>query len=263
METSEAVSLSASEDAGHYGLESVEASHVLVESDAEPIVELPAAASGRISVRMADTHGRRNHASYLIHKMYGWRGYTTAPLPDDPNRLTLVAYDGDRAVATITVGIDSPAGMSVEALYPERIDALRASGARLCEFTRFAIDRSENSLDLLAMMFHVAYLFARRHFGGTHLLAEVNPRHVRFYQRMLGFEQHGPERLCPRVKAPAVLLLLSLDWGEQQIARFGGKRELTRSMRSLYPYFFSAREEAAVAARLLAKEPGAAATHWA
>jgi hypothetical protein len=240
------------------GLESVEGAHILAESDAQPLVELPATSSGRFAIRTADTHGRRSHASYLIHKMYGWRGYSSAPLPDDPNRLTLIAYDDDRAVATITVGIDSPAGMSVESLYPQEINELRGSGAILCEFTRFAIDRTENSLDLLAMMFHVAYLFARRRFGASHLLAEVNPRHVLFYRRMLGFKAHGPERICPRVGAPAVLLMLPLDWGEEQVARYGGRRELTKSMRSLYPYFFSPKEEAALLRRLLSPEALAA-----
>ncbi len=240
------------------GLESVEGAHILAESDAQPLVELPATSSGRFAIRTADTHGRRKHASF-DPKMYGWRGYSSAPLPDDPNRLTLIAYDDDHAVATITVGIDSPAGMSVESLYPQEIDQLRASGACLCEFTRFAIDRSEHSLDLLAMMFHVAFLFARRRFGASHLLAEVNPRHVLFYRRMLGFKAHGPERICPRVGAPAVLLMLPLDWGEEQVARYGGRRELTKSMRSLYPYFFSPKEEAALLKRLLSPEARAAA----
>src|SRR5690606_12549 len=164
---------------------------------------------------------RRNQASYLLHKMYGWRGYTTARLPDDPNCVTLVALDRDDAVATLSVGFDSPAGMSASELYPDEVSELRGTGARLCEFTRFAVDRSEHSLDLLAMMFHVAYLLARRQYGVTHVLAEVNPRHAQFYTRMLGFEQIGPERICPRVNAPAVLLALSLDYGERQIARYG------------------------------------------
>lgn len=226
--------------------------HVLLETEPRPIIELPASGSGRFSVREADTRGRRGHASYLIHKMYGWRGYTSTVLPEDPNRLTLLAYEEDRAVATITVGVDSGAGLSVDALYPKEVDALRAQGARVCEFTRFAIDRRERSLELLATMFHVAYLFARRRFRGTDLLAEVNPRHVRFYQRMLGFEQWGPERLCPRVNAPAVLLRLRLGHAEQQIRQLGGRRdERERNVRSLYPLAFSAAEERGICARIL------------
>jgi hypothetical protein len=35
---------------------------------------------------------------------------------------------------------------------------------------------------------------------------EVNPRHVGYYQRCLGFQQIGDLRQCQRVDAPAVLL---------------------------------------------------------
>lgn len=226
-------------------------SHVLLDSGADPLVEVSARGDSRLAIRLADDNGRRNQASYLLHKRYGWRGYTTAPLPDDPNCVTLVALDRDDAVATLSLGFDSPAGMSASELYPDEVSELRRTGARLCEFTRFAVDRSEHSLDLLAMMFHVAYLLARRQYGVTHVLAEVNPRHAQFYTRMLGFEQIGPERICPRVNAPAVLLALSLDYGERQIAQYGGKRELARKIRSLYPLSFSTAEEAGIAERLL------------
>lgn len=226
--------------------------HRLTEADTEPIAEVAGAPAKRFAIHLADSRGRRNEASYLIHRMYGWRGYRAGPMLDDPNRLALVASSGGQALATVTVGIDSAAGMSADALYPEELAALRASGARLCEFTRFAVDRVEHSLELLAAMFHVAYLYARRLYHATHLLAEVNPRHVLFYRRMLGFGVHGAQRHCPRVDAPAVLLMLALDFGEQQVARYGGQPQLARSTRLLYPLFFSASQEAGIVARLLA-----------
>ena len=69
------------------------------------------------------------------------------------------------------------------------------------------------------MMFHIAYMYARRLHRCTDILIEVNPRHVRFYRSMLGFEVLGPERTCPRVNAPAVLLRLRLDHAQEQLAR--------------------------------------------
>ena len=60
------------------------------------------------------------------------------------------------------MGFDSPAGMAVGALYPEQVGELRAEGRELCEFTRLAVDRTEHSRELLAMMFHVAYMYAHR-----------------------------------------------------------------------------------------------------
>ena len=74
---------------------------------------------------------------------------------------------------------------------------------------------------------------------------------VGFYRAALGFEVAGPERTCPRVQAPAVLLKLDLAHCEAQIASFGGHRELADRMRSLYPLAFSPEEETGICGRLL------------
>ncbi len=204
----------------------------------------------RFKIRLANTEGVRSSASYLIQKMYGWRGYSVSPLPNDQRPITIVASDADRALATISVRFDSAEKLLADELYGAELGNLRAKGARLCEFTRLAIDRGEQSREVLAMMFHVAYIYARRFARCTDLLIEVNPRHVRFYQAMLGFETVAGERICPRVNAPAVLLRLDLSYCEQQIARYGGHRELAGSTRSLYPLAFSLREEDGIRGRL-------------
>lgn len=235
---------------------------VLVETELtpKPIVPGPGIAQdilretapARLVIRLADTAGHRNDASFLVRKMYGWRGYQSGPAHDHPNCVTLVASTPEKMLATITVGFDSPAGMAVGALYPEHVARMKADGAQLCEFTRLAVDRTEHSRELLAMMFHVAYMYARRLHGSTDLLVEVNPRHVRFYKRMLGFRQLGPERLCPRVNAPAVLMWLPLPYAEEQIALYGGQAEAFPAVRSLYPLFFSPSEEEGITRRLQA-----------
>jgi len=67
---------------------------------------------------------------------------------------------------------------------------------------------------------------------------------------MLGFEKFGDEKICPRVNAPAVLLRLRLEHAEQQIAAFGGKAEGAKGEKSLYPFFFSAKDEDGIIGRL-------------
>jgi len=210
------------------------------------------AAPVRFKIRLANNEGERSSASYLIHKMYGWRGYAATGPQAAPNRVTLVASDTEKALATITVGFDAPGGLLVDDLYNQEIDTLRTQGARICEFTKLAVDRNEQSKEVLAMMFHIAYMYARRLFGCTDLLIEVNPRHVRFYDRMLGFKVLGPERMCGRVGAPAVLLWLHLHHADLEIARYGGHKELSGTVRSLYPFFFSVEEEAGIVQRLRA-----------
>jgi hypothetical protein len=116
---------------------------------------------------------------------------------------------------------------------------------------RLGADGPGDSRELLGLLFHVAYLYARRIHEATHLLAEVNPRHAGFYLRMLGFRVAGPQRVCRRVDAPAVLVALPLDHADAQIALVGGQPRLARETRSLYPYFFAPREEERVVRMLL------------
>lgn len=203
-------------------------------------------------IRAADSNGHRSSASILINKMYATRGYACSGLPAEaaPNRITLVACEHHETIGTMTVGFDSDNGLLVDQLFQEQVDVLRERGRRVCEFTKLAIDSSVKSKRVLASLFHTAYIYAHRLHGFQDLLIEVNPRHVRFYERMLGFVVKGPERMNPRVNAPAVLLSLDFAHAHAQIARFGGKPQLAETERSLYPYFFSVGEEAGIVGRL-------------
>ena len=212
----------------------------------------PASAISHFKIRLANTEGRRSRTSYLIRRQYAWRGYQVGELSDLPaNRITLAAFGSDdQPIATITVGIDSPAGLAVESIYREEIDALRAQKKQLAEFTKLAVDGIVRSKAVLAAMFHIAYIYAHRIRLCTDLVIEVNPRHVRFYQMMLGFERRGAERLDHRVNAPAVLLRLDFSHAEAEIGKLGGHPELGDQIRSLYPLFFSPAEERGIEGRL-------------
>jgi hypothetical protein len=93
------------------------------------------------------------------------------------------------------------------------------------------------SKPVLAAIFHLAYIYAHRMRQCTDLLIEVNPRHVKFYETMLGFTTWGEEKMDPRVNAPALLLRLDLSYAKAQIARLGWHAELASEIRLLYPYF--------------------------
>ncbi len=217
----------------------------------------------QFKIRSADSSGQRSSASILINRMYATRGYRTTPLPDEqlPTRITLVASEYEATIGTITVGFDSSSGLYVDDLFLRETDALRAAGRNICEFTKLAMDSVVRSKRVLASLFHVAYIYAHRMMGFDDLLIEVNPRHVRYYERMLGFEVLGPERLNRRVNAPAVLMRLDLTHAHNQIANFGGKPEFSLLERSLYPYFFSVSEEASIVGRLKRTQPDAAYSH--
>ncbi|MGZ5202234.1 MAG: N-acyl amino acid synthase FeeM domain-containing protein [Telluria sp.] len=205
-------------------------------------------------IRLTDTADGRNSASMLINKMYAWRGYAgTHQFTDDPNRITLTATDKGDVVGTLTIGIDSPIGLMADQIFKEELDAHRNRGARLCEFTKLAFDPSVRSKTSLANLFHLAVIYARDIHQCTDIVIEVNPRHRRFYERMLGFEQEGDLKINPRVDAPAYLLRVNLGFVTEQIRKYGGtfSTDGSTTERSFYPYFFSPREERGIINRLL------------
>ena len=203
-------------------------------------------------IRAAATDDERHSASMLISRRYEWRGYRTAPLTEQrkPNNITLVASDDEATIGTMSVAFDGDDGLLSEDLFPREVRRLRDSGRRICEFTKLAMDNELGSKRVLAALFHVAYIYAYRFMDFDSLLIEVNPRHVKFYEKILGFQVLGPRRMNRRVNAPAVLLCLDFAHTEQEIRKFGGQIELSASERSLYPYSFSIEQEAAIVGRL-------------
>jgi hypothetical protein len=203
-------------------------------------------------IRLTDTAEGRNRASLLINKMYAWRGYAgTHQVVDDPNRITLTATDKGNVVGTLTIGMDASLGLAADQVFKEELDDMRERGARLCEFTKLAFDPSVKSKASLANLFHLAVIYARDIHQRTDIVIEVNPRHRRFYEQMLGFEQQGQLKNNPRVNAPAYLLRVSLDFVTEQIRKHGGTFTERSTGRSFYPYFFSPREEEGIINRLL------------
>lgn len=194
-------------------------------------------------VRMASTSGQRSASEMLISRMYAWRGYhfTSDRRPTSANEIILQACRGAATIGTLTLRLDSEYGLLADALYEEEIGVYRRQGGVVCELTGLAVAPSCGSKEVLASMFHLAYIFGRRRHGATDLVIEVNPRHVTYYERILGFRKAGPERTCARVGAPAVLLHLDLDYVDEQIEALAGHRGDVP--RSLYPYFFSKVEE--------------------
>ncbi len=227
--------------------------HSMLHVQPEPETPAPEEQVGRmVKIRSADSSGRRGSASVLINRMYATRGYRSSPLPAerDPSRITLVASEHDEVIGTITIGFDSPSGLHVDDLFAGEVDGLRRAGRRVCEFTKLAVDSLERSKRVLAALFHVSYIYGHLLMSYDNLLIEVNPRHVRYYRRMLGFRAIGGPRLNLRVNAPAVLMSLDFAHVRAQIAKYGGKPQYSMLERSLYPYSFSPAEESGIVGRL-------------
>jgi hypothetical protein len=204
-------------------------------------------------VRLATSLGRKQAASLLLHKMYAWRGYAVeAGEGLAADKITLYAETAGELVGTMSLCLDRTGTLPADQNFGDKLSELRRQGRRLCEPSLLAIDRGVTKR-VFASMIHISYIYAHNLHQFTDYVIEVNPRHVAFYKRMLGFSDFGGERACTRVGAPAVLLRLPLDYMGAQIRRWGGVMEQHGDERSFYPYFFPIRDEPGITARLVAE----------
>ena len=172
-------------------------------------------------------------AQELVRRRYAWRGYEFEPgdlvkIPDQrtPNDVTFVVDSAETMIGTVTLGLDGPDGLLAERTHQGVIAQARAEGCRVCEVTRLAVAEGVDSRTVLALLLSLAHLVARTVHEVTDVFIEVNPRHVAFYSRALGFIVAAGERICERVRAPSVLLRTELDLLEQRLAVMGSKRTM-------------------------------------
>lgn len=166
-------------------------------------------------------------AEYLVRRRYAWRGYHTSA--DDfegtapyvqGQPVTLLAEECGKLLGTLTVRPDSAQGLLAEQSYGTEIERLRAEGRRVGELVKLAVEEGVDWKAALNALVQSAYLITHVVHALTDVLIEVNPRHVRFYQRVFGFVIAASERICARAGAPSVLMRLD-------IAQFGRTLELS------------------------------------
>ncbi len=215
-----------------------------------PALQDSGGSQGGFKIRVAKLGGRKREAGKLVEHRYQGRGYTIPVGNAQPELTTFIAYDEGALVGTVSVRLDSANGLSADADFHAEVEALRGAGARLCEFTRLAVDRTVASKPVLAGLFHTAYLYAAVISHCTHAVIEVNPRHVTFYRRSLGFDTIGGERINRRVGAPAVLLGTPFASIRDGIERYAGKPQVAGASHSLFLHGFPPDEEPGVLARL-------------
>ena len=205
-----------------------------------------------LTIRAADSEGHRSSAHVLVSRMYARRGYrTTPPAESQPGRVTLIGEDHDVARGTITIGFNGAQPLLADEYFADVLDGLRRQGLVLCEFIKLAIDEVGRSRRVLASLFHSAFLYAHEVKRCDRVVIEVNPRHVRFYERMLGFAVLAGERLNHRVNAPAVLMSLDLEYAKRQISRIRSEAPgRVIADRSLYRNSFSQDEAEGILRRL-------------
>ena len=203
-----------------------------------------------LEVKLARSEADRQHARDLINRMYDWRGYGhDHVIPRGEGHSTFIASLDKALVGTITLAVDMGDGLAADSIFRDELNMFRRiPGARLCELTKFAFDAEIPSRKLLASLFHIVFIYGTRHYHCTHLFIEVNPRHRRFYEAMLGFRPVGPVKTNESVQAPSQLMWLEVSDIAALISAQAGHD--VAGSRSLYPLFLSRRDERDVRSRL-------------
>lgn len=191
----------------------------------------------------------------LVERRYGDRGLALTrerfSSRNEDGDIVCTARQGEQIVGTLSVRFDGTGGLHADLLFAAELAEWRASGVKLCEFGRLAVDRhSHDAKRLLAQVFHLGYLHAHRRARCDRLVVEVNPRHVAFYRRYLGLLPYTTARHNPRVNAPAVLMSVDFATVREQIALWGGRPESMARARILYPLFWDEATEASMLAKL-------------
>jgi hypothetical protein len=175
----------------------------------------------KVFVRVAVAKSPREieAAHRLVRRRYAWRGYEIdwGGDPDVPSthsrsdqEITFIAANNE-VIGTVTLGLDGPLGLRAEETHGDVIHLARAAGRRVCELTRLAVEEQVDSKPVLASLFRLVYAAGRAIHDITDVFIEVNPRHVLYYARVLGFVVAGGEKLCERVRAPSVLLHVEIE----------------------------------------------------
>ena len=208
-----------------------------------------------ITIRLANSDEERDSATMLINRRYAGRGYGgNHAAPVAPNCVTFNASADNSVIGTLSLTVDSPDGLASDRTFKDEIDGFRAiDGVRVCELTKFAFDTSTSSLNLLASLFHVIFIYGTHVYNGTDLFIEVAPRHRRFYEAMLGFKPVGPVKTNHAVGSLSHLMWLKVSDIRHRIREHAGTPGA--GQRSLYPFFFSETEEIGIFKRLLAQMP--------
>jgi hypothetical protein len=172
-----------------------------------------------IQYRIASTRQERAAAFALVYDAYLYSGLgdpnpwqlRVTPYHLLPTTEVFIAVHQGEVVLTYTLVMDGELGVPMESVYGPEVRALRRAGVRFAEASCLADRRELLNGSFLAVFRDLSRLVAQysRKRRIHRILAAMHPRHSRFYQRILGFQQFGEERTYPSVGyRPAVAMNL-------------------------------------------------------
>ncbi|MGD2063806.1 MAG: hypothetical protein PVF51_09540 [Nitrospirota bacterium] len=153
-------------------------------------------------------------------------------------RIFIALLHGE-VISTLSLFPDGPMGLPQDELYAEELQPLREAGRHLAEVGCLAMHPAWQKHDLILFLYRIMHYYAY-HSEVDDLCIVANPRHGRFYQRVLLFEQYGTQKPFSKVNgAPATGYRLDLRGMERRYREFYSTKNFDAN---LHDFFFSSWE---------------------
>ncbi len=178
----------------------------------------PRNASPALDYRIVSNRWERIAAYRLVYETYLRRGLIpqnhfrlrVTPYHMLPTTQTFIAVKNQEVVCAVSLIGDGQLGLPMESVYSEEVNQARSRGLYVGEVSCLAC-RCDDFRQFLPIFVQLTRLMAQhaRGQGMNQFLIAVHPKHAKFYQRFMGFEQIGSLREFPSVQdAPAVACCL-------------------------------------------------------
>lgn len=196
----------------------------------------------------------------LAYDVYSEKGYafqhetkmeTSVFDANDKTLILMVENDKNEIIGSMSLYYDDGKLLPADSIFNEELNSLRNQGIKFAEVSRFVVRQDyQHQKDILISLINTIFIHAFRIMKIDEFVIEVNPRHVDYYKKLLGFVQFGNVKECPRVNnAPAVLLRCN----NEKYLKIVDKGEFER--RTLYNNFLPKNLEAGVIEMLRNKRP--------
>jgi len=175
----------------------------------------------RLELRLARSVEDYEQAFRLLHFAYAYEGYSSlGPVELRateqhllPEANVLVAYEGERLRGTVTVTLDSPAGLPLDKDFPEELGALRKQGARLAELGSLAVVGAARRTGASQLLELAAFRLGHQALGATHYVLGVHPRGVPYFRAIWGLRPLASARQHADLSAPVVGMVATAERG--------------------------------------------------
>jgi hypothetical protein len=136
-----------------------------------------------------------------------------------PTTNVYIAKLGEQVICTVSLIGDGELGLPMETIYADEVRAAQDAGLSVGEVSCLAT-RGISKRTFLPVFLKLVRLMAQqaRANGMDQFLISIHPRHAKFYERLMGFEQIGPVRQYPSV-CNALAVPLCLDFARVDLER--------------------------------------------